>query len=46
MVYVYRFIQWESIQFDMNVNNKVRFEKGKDQEYGTFTGNFKRTVKF
>ena len=36
----------ESIQFDMNVNNKVRFEKGKDQEYGTFTGNFTRTVKF
>ena len=36
----------ESIQFDMNVNNKVRFEKSKDQEYSTFTGNFKRTVKF
>ena len=36
----------ESVQFDMNVNNKVRFEKGKDQEYSTFTGNFKRTVKF
>ena len=36
----------ESIQFDMNVNNKVRFEKGNDEEYSTFTGNFKRTVKF
>ena len=35
-----------SIVFDLNVNNKVRFQKGKDQEYGTFTGDFTRTIKF
>ena len=36
----------ESVTFDLNVNNKVRFEKSKDQEYGTFVGSFKRTIKF
>lgn len=36
----------KSIEFDLNVNNKVRFEKGKDQEYGTFEGEFKRTIQF
>ena len=36
----------ESIEFDLNVNNKVRFQKGKDQEYGTFEGEFKRTIQF
>ena len=35
----------ESMKFDLNINSKVRFEKGKDQEYGTFTGQFKRTIK-
>ena len=36
----------EAIQFDMKVNNKVRFQKSKDQEFYTFSGNFKRTVRF
>ena len=36
----------EAIQFDMKVNNKVRFQKSKDQEFYTFSGNFKRSVKF
>ena len=36
----------EAIQFDMKVTNKVRFQKSKDQEFYTYSGNFKRTVKF
>ena len=36
----------EAIQFDLKVNNKVRFQKSKDQEFYTFSGNFKRTVRF
>ena len=32
----------ESMKLDLNVNNKVRFEKGKDQAYGTFAGQFKK----
>ena len=36
----------EAVQFDMKVNNKVRFQKSKDQEFYTFSGNFKRTVRF
>ena len=35
-----------AIQFDMKVNNKVRFQKSKDQEFYTFSGNCKRTVRF
>ena len=36
----------ESITFDLKANNKVRFQKNKDQEYSTFAGEFKRKVKF
>ena len=36
----------KSILFDLNVNNKVRFQKSKDQEYSTFSGDFKRTISF
>ena len=35
----------EAVQFDMKVNNKVRFQKSKDQEFYTYSGNFKRTVR-
>ena len=41
-----RLFDGEAIQFNMKVNNKVRFQKSKDQEFYTFSGNFKRTVKF
>ena len=35
----------ESMKLDLNVNNKVRFEKGEDQEYGTFAGQFNNIIK-
>ena len=41
-----RLFDGDAIQFDMKVNNKVRFQKSKDQEFYTFSGNFKRTVRF
>ena len=41
-----RLFDGEAIQFNMKVNNKVRFQKSKDQEFYTYSGNFKRTVKF
>ena len=36
----------EAVQFNMKVNNKVRFQKSKDQEFYTYSGSFKRAVKF
>jgi len=36
----------EEVTFDLAVNNKCRFEKSKDQEYGTYCKEFKRTIKF
>ena len=36
----------EAIQFDMKVNNKVRFQKSTDQEFYTSSGHFKRSVRF
>tara|TARA_X000000368_G_C23041664_1_gene717219 strand:- start:964 stop:2664 length:1701 start_codon:yes stop_codon:yes gene_type:complete len=36
----------KTIEFNLNVNNKVRFQKGKEQEYSTFVGEFKRNIKF
>ena len=41
-----RLFDGEAIQFDMKVNNKVRFQKSKDHEFYTFSGNCKRTVRF
>ena len=41
-----RLFKGESITFDLKANNKVRFQKNKDQEYSTFSGEFKRKVKF
>ena len=29
----------EAVQFNMKVNNKVRFQKSKDQEFYTYSGN-------
>ena len=36
----------KTMEFNLNVNNKVRFQKGKEQEYSTFVGEFKRNIKF
>ena len=36
----------EAITFDLKVNNKARFEKNKGQEFRTYSGEFKRKVKF
>ena len=36
----------KSIEFDLMVNNKVKFVKGKQQEYSTFVGKFRRNIKF
>ena len=41
-----RLFKGESITFDLKANTKVRFQKNKDQEYSTFSGEFKRKVKF
>ena len=41
-----RLFKGDAVQFNMKVNNKVRFQKSKDQEFYTYSGNFKRTVKF
>ena len=34
------------IKFNLGVNNKVRFQKSKDQEFFTYAKNFTRKVKF
>ena len=36
----------EAITFDMNVNNKVRFQKNKGQEFSTYDKKFERKVQF
>ena len=41
-----RLFKGEAVQFVMKVNNKVRLQKSKDQEFYTFSGNFKRAVRF
>jgi len=46
MVLYERLFHGESITFNLNVNNRARFQKAKDQEYQTSTTEFKRTVKF
>ena len=41
-----RLFDGDAITFDLKANNKVRFQKNKDQVYSTFSGEFKRRVRF
>ena len=36
----------EAITFDLKVNNKARFENNTGQEFRTYSGDFKRKVRF
>ena len=36
----------ETIKFDLGVNNKVKFQKSKDQEFYTYSKSFTRKVTF